>query len=1710
MSEGRTHQLLTDFSVTPPSSSKKRKAPSENTEDNQRAVLPRFIKYIDGGDTEKIAQLIQKNRDILNSHIKSGEFQGSTPLMAAIWWNKNDIVHLLLSLAENPLAVCLSAVNNPARSDHGMTIACFAVTHNKIAALKTIFKALKTTEEQQQFCNSACQTGPYLSSTPLMFACSMGYRESVNMLLRHGADVTATIIRDDGFKGWTAFEFANPFSDIQTCLLQAKEVALIPLSKPIKTTSSTIEITSNIIPQAMPEEKKISVEEMLTIGTQNLQSYVQTVEKEGYAAHHLRQYQFRCIKEYAQFRVDLLNKEKTNPKAVFECATGSGKTYIFTRIALITKEPTLIIVPRDILLTQSKESIEQDAKLLNIDVKNQITFLQAKHHKKGLTTASCKAIRAKYRILLTTYQTMILHHDKLDWKHLHVVCDEAHHALSERWQQLITNKLNQPDTLMSFFTATPIGLKKYSSESDENTKIPLAASCYELAGYYVKSENPISGLSIQQAIDDEVNCPVVTAIIQATHIAQDELSLLKKNGSHISQEKAAKLVDKEEYNKMTVEIYCNGKDPQNQKPFRGEQGVVFCAGINHAKHVAEEFNKIAIEVIDPDSSLRNAYIQRYTEVHGAIDSEKTQELREAFCIAKAIHSDNLDNKECQEILTQYKLGGILILTGADKLTEGFDHRATSIIFNMRPTNSHIVSKQRSGRGLRKDPNHPHKICYIFDFDWKLPKQIWFCQYLIDETAHKLSTSWGKVNECRAGYSMSDETMLSIPIFNSSQTDSFSISWEPPTGKVMLTANDVNNAMNRQPKINKNENSTSSKRNGWKLTIPSIAQGLTKLNEEISALENLFKTLSNVATLEESNLLEEGNHSPKSDADVEMTIMDAQPSSSLPPQKKPEETHFGMATRSVTNKLATVNHQLDALQAFLLLPTTRHIMTKSVSSSAEDKDEKPEKTINPLPSLFETIQAIFSKSCKLRNRIQMLLQQSLTPTLATARDQETSEIDEISKELQFVATDLRKLVETISTRSELFESSLQASIKTSPQQQAPKAIALPKRRNKPNPHTKKSYPKEKEEKKNQEKTAVQNFLGKHVGIDFFKLDALYKTIIAEYKSNHIYFTILKTLAQTAPELMAKQNEQGETFFHLELMRQDKWQRGGIDGLIKALIYAPNILNNKQQSLLHTLCQLTPSVSKKSQYSFYEWLTALIAHHVKLDLQDHLGNTALHYTILQPNSMALMILLAVGANPQISNELGLTPIQLYDQMYSSSKYNNAELEHLIKKIAIEKIDINLTDAHGDTCLHKELIIQSTLYHFFLERGINVNIQNKQGNTALHNILLHTSARGKNYSNDFIFSCLKHHLNLSLQNADGQTVLHCAFSNIMIAHRTGIMALIDNATVEQINLRDNNNNTAMHILAEKTFPIIEITRFGAFFKTLVEKNADLTAENVNKKTPIDILCEAFSDCIFSLEIYKRSETIAELKSLFAELISPYLSTAARDKAEATLEKCQQDHEEQLLKMPPIPKSQTSMSLTPSMTHDFAQYLPPVNFTPQKTNLGTVYHSSVFETPRFSGYSIDGGYPIRSNKREDFLAPNSPLWQLPPPLPIESRLHPVYGRNAYYHPQISSSMQLRPMQPMLPFPSYRSMPVAPISTMSSSAPVTEPIKTYQLTRRQPTINSVSSSQHHFFNAAERTLRPEVSPANTVKLYKDMVGRDVEIPSECVNSSTLNFKHSR
>ena len=237
--------------------------------------------------------------------------------------------------------------------------------------------------------------------------------------------------------------------------------------------------------------------------------------------------------------------EKGGREGYIKLPTGSGKTVLFAKLSEILGTRTLVVVPTNVLVGQTRkkfgEFTELESGIINMHSKefgNDIT----------ITTYNSLAIGINSgRINPGDYGLLIL--------------DEAHKSLSEA-RTAIVRRFPQ-DTIKLGFTATP-----YYDER-KNLETLLSTEIYRM--------------SITEAIEENMLCGFRAVLAQTdTDISNVRIG---SKGDY-DQKELEQAINKEVRNIAAVQLYL--------QLFEGERGVIFCSGVDHAEDVAKKFNESGV------------------------------------------------------------------------------------------------------------------------------------------------------------------------------------------------------------------------------------------------------------------------------------------------------------------------------------------------------------------------------------------------------------------------------------------------------------------------------------------------------------------------------------------------------------------------------------------------------------------------------------------------------------------------------------------------------------------------------------------------------------------------------------------------------------------------------------------------------------------------------------------------------------------------------------------------------------------------------------------------------------------------------------------------------------------------------------------------------------------------------------------------------------
>lgn len=305
-------------------------------------------------------------------------------------------------------------------------------------------------------------------------------------------------------------------------------------------------------------------------------------------------------------------------KALVIAATGTGKTYMSAFDVMQYKPKTMLfIVHREEILKKAKDTFEK--------------LLKGRNIKTGLFTGNAKDRDANY--LFATIQTMNRYYEDFHKNYFdYIIIDEAHHGASDSYLNVLGHF--EPKFTLGM-TATP-------------------ERCDSLSVFELFDNNVALEVRLHEALDEDLVIPFhYFGVTDIEGVDLEDVNLDDKS------QLAQRLMINRRVDFIIEKMNFYGHDGN----FRKLLG--FCVNIEHAKYMAEEFNKKGINSValcgDDTVAKRDEYIKR-------LESDK-DDLQAIFTV--------------------------------DIFNEGVDIPSVNTVLMLRPTNSPIIFIQQLGRGLRK-------------------------------------------------------------------------------------------------------------------------------------------------------------------------------------------------------------------------------------------------------------------------------------------------------------------------------------------------------------------------------------------------------------------------------------------------------------------------------------------------------------------------------------------------------------------------------------------------------------------------------------------------------------------------------------------------------------------------------------------------------------------------------------------------------------------------------------------------------------------------------------------------------------------------------------------------------------------------------------------------------------------------------------------------
>ncbi|XP_014228601.1 ankyrin-1-like [Trichogramma pretiosum] len=249
--------------------------------------------------------------------------------------------------------------------------------------------------------------------------------------------------------------------------------------------------------------------------------------------------------------------------------------------------------------------------------------------------------------------------------------------------------------------------------------------------------------------------------------------------------------------------------------------------------------------------------------------------------------------------------------------------------------------------------------------------------------------------------------------------------------------------------------------------------------------------------------------------------------------------------------------------------------------------------------------------------------------------------------------------------------------------------------------------------------------------------------------------------------------GDSPLHLIFLKSDY----RLEETIKLLLRRganPNAVNEEGMTLLHNICINNDNVC---------WAIMLFKfsekkyHPVRVKARDRSGKTPLHLALKNRNRMLVELLLKRGANPNVADKEGLTPLHIA----CNGNLDDQELVKMLFKfsnIKYHPLHINAQDNLGHTALHYALISQNkSLVKLLLKEGSDPNLATKEGSTSLHIIFNDRRHHTEFAKILFELSNEKYHpLQVNARDKWGRTPLQLAVAHLLLNE---IDVLLDHGT-------------------------------------------------------------------------------------------------------------------------------------------------------------------------------------------------------------------------------------------------------------------------------------------------------------------------------------------
>lgn len=334
------------------------------------------------------------------------------------------------------------------------------------------------------------------------------------------------------------------------------------------------------------------------------------------------------LRDYQNKAVESMIKMEEGQRGLINAPTGSGKTIIMSKYCELQKDKRIAIV------VDSEELVQQTQdKMSNFIDKKEIGLIQSDRWNE----TDKRIVVAMRQSLLHPKSNRIeniLEHGEIDI----MIVDECH--IAPQAQMRLVELINPKITIG--LSATP-----YSDLQE------------------VYKDGEIYSIPIMKLIKEGHLCQPRAY----TAYSDVDLSNIKTVMGEFNQGELAEAINVKSRNKLIVDKW---KEVASDR----KHTIAFCASIEHAKELSEEFNRAGI----PSSNLDSTF----------------------------------SNEDRKEVIRKYEAGEIKVVCQIGIMVKGYDFKPTDCILLCKSTSSLMYYQQAIGRGLRTVEEGEKEDCLVID------------------------------------------------------------------------------------------------------------------------------------------------------------------------------------------------------------------------------------------------------------------------------------------------------------------------------------------------------------------------------------------------------------------------------------------------------------------------------------------------------------------------------------------------------------------------------------------------------------------------------------------------------------------------------------------------------------------------------------------------------------------------------------------------------------------------------------------------------------------------------------------------------------------------------------------------------------------------------------------------------------------------------------